>query len=85
MLDKRYGPGMRTATARAVAVALTVNEDELALQTQLYYLMVCLLSGPALRELKTMATGNGLEAWRKLSQKYEPKTRNRQLAFLDSC
>jgi hypothetical protein len=85
LLDKRYGPGMRTAAASAVAIALTTNEDELALQTQLYYLMVCLLSGPVLRELKTVATGNGLEAWRKLSHKYEPKTRKRQLALLDSC
>ncbi len=61
LLDKRYGPGMRTAAASAVAIVLTVNEDELALQTQLYYLMVCMLSGPALRELKTVARPTG---WR---------------------
>lgn len=81
LLDSRYNGALRGAAVSGGPVGLSEEPDKLALQTQLYYLSVCSLSGPVIREIKAAVGQNGLDAWRKLSQKYEPKTRNRQLAL----
>ena len=63
-------------------IPMSPDEGERALQVQLYYLLAMLLTSRALVELKQVDVGNGLEAWRRLVRRYEPRTRNRQLILL---
>jgi hypothetical protein len=76
---------MRTASASTGAVGLSQDAGELELQQQLYFVLIMLCTGSAMSELRAVPDNNGLEAWRRRCQRYEPKTRNRTLQLLEAC
>jgi hypothetical protein len=76
---------MKTAALSTTVIGLSTNADELQLQHQLYFILIMLCSGSALSELRGVEDQNGLEGWRRLTARYEPKTRNRTLQLLDGC
>ena len=77
---------MRVATRKGSD--LVINSDttyELqSLSTQLYYMLVIVLSDQALEIVRNSPEGVGAEVWRKLLWKYEPGVGIRYGAILES-
>ncbi len=84
LLDPRYVQALLAAASSPTEVPLASDPDELVLQNTLCWIVVMLVSGSALSEVRAITDANGLEAWRRLVMRYEPRSRNRQLALLDS-
>ena len=58
------------------APALNINLDaaDRDISNQLYYMLIMLCKGPALRRVTTSGAAEGLEAWRRLVLHHEPKS-----------
>ena len=57
--------------------ATILEEDDRAASTQLYWMMLMICKGAALNIVFLAGDSEGLEAWRQLTEKYEPKMRTR--------
>ena len=66
------------------AVLMSTDDDEAKVQQDLCHLLVLATQNTVLRIVKGVAMGNGLEAWRKLQERFEPATRGRKLGLLNS-
>ena len=64
----------RAATSAADVSNLALNEEELALSLQLYYMMMMLCKGTALSTVQNAGQGQGLTAWRQLAKDGDPHT-----------
>ena len=58
--------------APALNVSLEAGDREIS--NQLYYMLIMLCKGPALRRVTTSGAAEGLEAWRRLVLHHEPKS-----------
>jgi hypothetical protein len=76
---------LTAAGASAIPIGLASDAGELKLQNTLFYLLATLMTGRGLVEIKQVVGNNELEAWRRISARFEPKSRNRQLALLDAA
>jgi hypothetical protein len=85
LLDGRIVPAMCLAEQGAFPVAMPTAEDEVKLSSSLYFMLAMVCTGSTLTELRSLVDSSGLEGWRRLSQRFEPRTRNRQLSLLDQC
>ena len=66
------------AETSAVALPLaTLGTQATADGKKLFFVLAMLLSGPPLTILKSVERGNGLEAWRKLCERYEGASASR--------
>ena len=66
--------------AKAAALipnATIMDENDRAASTQLYWMMLTICKGTALNIVFLAGDSEGLQAWRQLSEKYEPKMRTR--------
>ena len=67
-------------TAKAAATipnATILEEKDRAASTQLHWMMLTICKGAALQIVFLAGDSEGLEAWRQLTEKYEPKMRTR--------
>ena len=64
------------ATAPVPNVTILEEEDRAA-SAQLYWMMPMICEGAALNIVFLAGDNEGLEAWRQLTEKYEPKMRTR--------
>ena len=55
--------------------ATILDDDDRAASTQLYWMMLMICKGAALNIVFLAGDREGLEAWRQLTEKYEPKIR----------
>ena len=65
-------------TAKAAATipnATILEEKDRAASTQLHWMMLMICKGAALNIVFLAGDSEGLEAWRQLTEKYEPKMR----------
>ena len=51
-----------------------LTQDQIHHSTQLYYILIMLVEGPALTRVINAGHGQGLNAWRALVAEYEPKS-----------
>ena len=66
--------------AKAVAPisnATILEENDRAASTQLYWMMLMICKGAVLKIVFLAGNSEGLEAWRQLTEKHEPKMRTR--------
>ena len=66
--------------AKAVAPipnATILEENDRAASAQLYWMMLMICKGAALNIVFLAGDSEGLEAWRQVTEKYEPKMRTR--------
>ncbi len=76
----------RSAQAAAISeipMGLSADADELALQQSFFYILVMMIGGAAVAEIRTIMDSNGRDAWHRLVELYEPKTRKWTLMLLD--
>ena len=79
----RLGLAMATAeTDRSPQLNATLSEDKVEVSRQLYWMLLMLLKGPSLHILLNAGDGEGLEGWRLLVERYEPRLRTRFAAQL---
>ena len=57
--------------------ATILDDDDRAVSAQLYWMMFTICKGAALNTVFLAGDSKGLEAWRQLTEKYEPKMRTR--------
>ena len=57
-------------------------EDQRAISNQLYYMLIVLNMQQSLDRIVSAGTGEGLEAWRLLSQYHEPSSSTRSAGLL---
>ena len=57
--------------------ATIVDDEDRAASAQLYWMMLMICKGAALNTVFLAGDSEGLEAWRQLTEKYEPKMRTR--------
>ena len=63
--------------AAPIPNATIMDENDRAVSTQLYWMMLMICKGTALNIVFFAGDSEGLPAWRQLSEKYEPKMRTR--------
>ena len=63
--------------AAPIPNATILEEDDRAASAQLYWMMLMICKGAALNIVFLAGDSEGLEAWRQLTEKYEPKMRTR--------
>ena len=73
---------MRHAEGIADVCAQFPEEQQQQSNAQLYYVLVMLVKGSAMKKARTAPTGHGAEVWRLLCLEYEPKQRRRFQAML---
>ena len=76
----RGGTGAHYDAAKAAAPipnATILDDDDPAASAQLYWMMLMICKGAALNSVFLAGDSEGLEAWRQLTEKYEPKMRTR--------
>ena len=76
----RGGTGAHYDAAKAAAPipnATILDDDDPAASAQLYWMMLMICKGAALNTVFLAGDSEGLEAWRQLTEKYEPKMRTR--------
>ena len=83
MLDSKLPIALKKAEATSTIIPLETEPEALKLQQSMFYILVMLVTGAGLSEIRNVPHQNGWEAWRRLYQRYEPSTRNRQLGLLD--
>ena len=59
-----------------------LSQDQTHHSTQLYYILIMLVEGPALTRVINAGHGQGLNAWRALVAEYEPKSAARNVGDL---
>ena len=59
-----------------------LSQDQIHHSTQLYYILIMLVEGPALTRVINAGHGQGLNAWRALVAEYEPKSAARKVGDL---
>ncbi len=84
MLLPLAGGLMDQAVMAITAVPMSTDDDEEKVQQDLYHLLVLTTQNTVLRIVKGVAMCNGLEAGRKLHERFEPATRGRKLGLLNS-
>jgi hypothetical protein len=57
--------------------AVAFDQSEVQASTTLYYVLLMLCRGPALDRVVNSGVGEGLEAWRQLTLRHEPRQRSR--------
>ena len=57
--------------------ATILDDDDRAASSQLYWMLLMICKGAALNTVFLAGDSKGLEAWRQLTEKYEPKMRTR--------
>ena len=60
----------------------TLTQDQLHNSTQLFYILMMLVEGPALTRVINAGQGQGLNAWRMLVAEHEPKSSARNVGDL---
>ncbi len=65
------------ASADPVLNALALDQSEVKASTTLYYVLLMLCRGPAMDRVVNSGVGEGLEAWRQLVLRHEPRQRSR--------
>ena len=70
-----------TATA-PVTMAALVSDDARAFSTAVFHVLVMSLKAAPSLTLRRVDLGNGLEAWRQLTERYAGTSRGRQFALL---
>ena len=74
----RPGPAVAAAeTDRSPQLNATLSEDKIEVSRQLCWMLLMLLKGPSLHILLNAGDGEGLEGWRLLVERYEPRLRTR--------
>ena len=63
--------------AAPIPNATILEDDDRAASAQLYWMMLKICKGAALNTVFLAGDSEGLEAWRQLTEKYEPKMRTR--------
>ena len=71
------------ATAQ-IATATISDDDDRTASAQLYWILLMICQGLALNRVLWAGDGEGLGAWRQLTEKFEPKTRRRFVGQLMS-
>ena len=74
--------------AAPIPNATVLDDDDREASAQLYWMMLTICKGAALNTVFLAGDSEGLEAWRQLTEKYEPKMRTRfagQLMSILSC
>ena len=78
LVNSRLGDLMRQAESSPIAVDMPVmSDEERRAGRELYHILISLVRGPALDKVVNAGEYNGLEAWRLLSDRYDPKIRSR--------
>jgi hypothetical protein len=85
LLDNRYTQSLTSAASWDTEIPVESDPEKVKLSASLYYVLVTLTAGAALNEVRSAPTGHGAEAWRRLSRRYEPRTRNFALTLLQSA
>ena len=86
ILDTELGRLMTAAQDKEETIDVTIMRPEHAVISQkLYYMLAMLLTHSALTEIRHIPQQNGFEAWRRLTNRFEPKSRNRQLGMLEAA
>ena len=79
----RYAQLLAAAEASPTPVLLvTMDPEEAALSTQLYYMLVMITKAAALIRVINAGAGEGLEAWSALPPHHEPASRTRAAGLL---
>ena len=82
-MDQRYHEELtRTEASSTLRHNATLNSDESALNTQMYYILVMTLAGAALDKCHNAGVNEGPEAWRQFVMEWEPKLRTRFVGLL---
>ena len=77
------GAAMAAALERgAMVVNATLDAGQVRMSEQLYWMLLMLAKGPALQLVLGAGRGEGLEAWRILNDRCEPRLRTRYAAHL---
>jgi hypothetical protein len=84
LLDGRFATALPAAADRADELKPETGDEQRKLSSNLYFILVMLCAGSALAEIRSVPVGQGLEAWRRLSRRFEPRTRNHILTMLTS-
>ena len=82
LLSDRYKDLMKEAEVTETSLGIPVDDADAKLGAALYHLLVMLVRGQGLGELKRAPAENGFEAWRLLCKKYEPTEKTRALGLL---
>ena len=81
-LQKVMDDGAKAAAP--IPIATILDDDDREASAQFYWRMLVICKGAALNTVFLAGDSEGLEAWRQLTEKYEPKMRTRFAAHLMS-
>jgi hypothetical protein len=85
LLDARYASSLPAAAAYDGEIPAETEVEKVRLSSSLYYILVMLTAGAALNEVRAAPLGHGAGAWRRLSRRYEPRTRSYALTLLQQA
>ena len=86
VIDSELGRLMLAAQDREEVVDPgALRAEHVGICHNLYYMLAMLLTGSALTEIRHVPQHNGFEAWRRLTNRFEPRSRNRQLGILEAA
>jgi hypothetical protein len=85
LLDARFSTSLPQAASWDAEIPPESDPEKVRLSSSLYYVLVMLTAGAALNEVRAAPLGHGAEAWRRLSRRYEPRTRNYALTLLQQA
>jgi hypothetical protein len=85
LLDSRYTSSLTSAASWDTEISVETDPEKVKVSSSLYYVLVMLTAGAALNEVRSAPIGHGAEAWRRLSRRYEPHTRNYALTLLQQA
>ena len=82
-VDQRYQEElMRTESSTTPRLNANLGNEESALSTQMYYILVMTTAGAALDKCHNAGVNEGFEAWRQFVMEWEPKLRTRYVGLL---
>ena len=82
-VDQRYQQELTTTeTSSTPRLNATLGSDEIALSTQMYYILVMPTAGAALDKCHNAGVNEGFEAWRQFVMEWEPKLPTRYVGLL---